>query len=71
MKVIIRSATEVDLSGKQEVAYDIVKDDKVLASGSLIEDVDAIRDRLQRVLEDYKAKSQSENRLKVGDEIEV
>lgn len=71
MKAIITSASEVDQNGKQTVAFQVLKDDKILLEISLAGDVDTLQDQIKSFLADYEAKFNSENRLKEGDEIEV
>jgi len=71
MKAIITSASEVDINGQQNVSFDIVKSGDVLVSTSVSGDVDTIRDRVQSVVSEYQLKFQSDNKLEVGDEIEV
>lgn len=68
-KAVITSASEVEMNGTQSVAFDIKVDGVVKTSGSITEDVDVISDVITNIVDTFKVKYESENKLSVGDEI--
>lgn len=69
MKAIITSASEVEPDGTQAVAYDIIEKGAVVASSTLHDDVDLLKEQIKQHVAAYELKFKSVKRLKVGDEI--
>lgn len=73
MKAIITQATDVDAQGQQSVSFNIVdSDDTVLVENMTASaDVEEIEDRVRGIVSSFQTKYLSENKLKIGDEVEA
>lgn len=71
MKAVITSASHVDHRGVQVVVFDVVYQDAVVLSHTISADVDQVRGAIEAFILEYKAKALSENKLAIGQEIEV